>query len=286
MQIALGRGRKVEVAQFGAPEGRPVVYCHGFPASRLDAQLAHDAACEAGVRLIALDRPGYGGSDFQPGRRMRDWPADVAAAADALGIRRFAVLAVSGGAPYGMACAALLPQRVTALGIVCGLGAMSTIADRAQFNVFARGSFRLACTAPRLSSLFTRALAPILRVRPGWTLALLAAQLPPADRAALSDPRVYAILAASLREAFRHGGRGAAHDLVLYANDWDFGFRDIKTPCYLWHGEQDTTVPVSVGKRAASRLTGCRAEFYADEGHFSLPVKRMRSILGALLAHA
>lgn len=72
---------------------------------------------------------------------------------------------------------------------------------------------------------------------------------------------------------------------MLYANEWDFEPRDIRAPCYLWHGEQDTTVPVSVGRLAATTLTGCRAEFYADEGHFSLPVRRMHSMLGALLAH-
>src|SRR5687767_15639086 len=88
VQITLADRRKVEVAEFGAPNGRPVIYCHGFPASRLDAQLADEAAREAGVRLIAPDRPGYGLSDFQPGRRIGDWPRDVAEIADALGLQR------------------------------------------------------------------------------------------------------------------------------------------------------------------------------------------------------
>src|SRR5688572_28104051 len=120
--LTLSDGRKVGIAEFGAPAGRPVVYCHGFPASRLEARLAHEAAKEVGARLIALDRPGYGLSDFQPGRRIGDWPRDVVEAADALGVQRFAMLGVSGGAPYALACAALLPERITALGVVCGLG--------------------------------------------------------------------------------------------------------------------------------------------------------------------
>lgn len=285
-RLTLSDGRRIGVAEFGASAGPPVMYCHGFPASRLDARLAHDAALEVGARVIALDRPGYGLSDFHPDRRIGDWARDVAAAADALGLGRFAMLGVSGGAPYGLACAARLSGRVTALGIVSGLGAMSARADCAEFQLFARSSFWLARTAPRVSAALNFSLAPVLRACPRVTLKLLAARMPPPDRAVLADPQVNRILDASLREAFRQGGAGAAYDLTLYAKPWDFDPRSIGTPAYLWHGEQDTTVPVSIGRRAAAALAGCRTEYFADEGHFSLPVRRMRPILAALLRHA
>ncbi len=84
-------GRQLGYAQYGQPDGAPIVYFHGHPGSRLEARLAHEAAAGSGFRVIALDRPGYGLSDFQPGRAIADWPADVAEAADALGIGRFSV---------------------------------------------------------------------------------------------------------------------------------------------------------------------------------------------------
>ena len=76
---------------------------------------------EAGVRLIAVDRPGVGDSSFQPGRRLSDWPAEVCALADALGLERFSVLGYSGGGPYAAVCAAMLPERLQAAGMVSSI---------------------------------------------------------------------------------------------------------------------------------------------------------------------
>src|SRR5690348_4059248 len=105
MRMRLNDGRSVGYAEFGLPTGRPVVYCHGFPASRLEAQFTHSSARKFGARIVALDRPGYGLSTFVPGRQIKDWALDVSEVADALELERFAVLGVSGGAPYALACA-------------------------------------------------------------------------------------------------------------------------------------------------------------------------------------
>jgi pimeloyl-ACP methyl ester carboxylesterase len=96
------------------------MYFHGAPSSRLDLTLFEDAFAARDVRVVSADRPGYGGSSPQPGRRREDWPADVAALADHLGIERFAVLGLSSGGPYAVVCAALLPDRVVAAGLVRG----------------------------------------------------------------------------------------------------------------------------------------------------------------------
>jgi pimeloyl-ACP methyl ester carboxylesterase len=285
-QIALRDGRRLGVTEFGVPDGRPVLYCHGFPASRLEARLVHEAAMRQGVRLVAIDRPGYGLSDFNPGRRILDWPQDVIEVFDRPALQRFAVLGVSGGAPYALACAVAIPERVTAVGIACGLGTTTIAEDLAYMNAFARFSLAFARATPRLSRLVYSRVGLLLKERPQWVLALLAARMPPADHATLADPGVYAALAASLREAFRQGGEGAAYELTLYAQPWNFSAAGVQMPVYLWHGEQDTTVPVAMGRRMAAFLPGCRAKFYADEGHFSLPVRRMDDIFACLLQHA
>lgn len=260
-----------------------MLYCHGFPASRLDGQIAHEAALRLNVRLIAPDRPGFGLSDFQAGRRVTDWPRDLLELADALMLAPFPLLGVSGGAPYAVACAGAIPDRLTTFGIVCGLGQ----ADRAEYtagmNSFARASFALARSAPLLSRLFNRALAPLLRGSSRLLLKLLASRLPPSDQEVLADPDVFSTFAASYREAFRQGGRGAALDMTLLARPWETIVDTIRVPCHLWHGQQDTTVPVAMGRRLAAAIPGCRARFYPDEGHFSLPVRRMDEILFALL---
>jgi pimeloyl-ACP methyl ester carboxylesterase len=281
-QFTLSDGRRIGYAEFGAPGGRPILYCHGFPASRLDARLGHGAAVRLGLRLIAPDRPGYGLSDYQPGRRISDWPRDMLALADGLSLDRFAVLGISGGGPYAVACAAALADRITAVGIACGLGRVDLPGNSARMNPFARFSFALALRAPRLSRLLNRALAPALRDSPRWMLRLLSSRLPPADRKVLTDAGTFAIFADAFREGFRQGGRGAALDLTLLARPWEAALESIRVPFYLWHGEQDTTVPVEMGRWLARSVPGCRASFFPEDGHFSLPVNRIDGMLEVL----
>ena len=283
-QLTLRDGRRLGYSEFGAPRGRPILYCHGFPASRLEGCLAHESALRLGVRLIAPDRPGCGLSDFQPNRRITDWPRDLATLADAMGLDRFAMLGISGGAPYVIACAGAIPERLTAIGIVCGLGRADRSEHTADMNPIARASFAVARSAPAVSRLFTRALAPVLRSSPWLILKLLSAQLPPSDREVLSEPAVFRMLSDSFKEALRQGGRGVALDLTLYARPWETAVEAIRVPCHLWHGEQDTTVPVTMGRRLAAALPDCSARFYPDEGHFSLPVRKLEEILATLAA--
>ena len=109
--ITLPDGRRLAYAEFGTPDGRPVLYFHGAPSSRLEPLLVGDDAWRAnGLRVIAPDRPGVGLSDFLPKRGFSQWPNDVVALADALGLERFGVIGMSGGGGYVAACAAKIPR--------------------------------------------------------------------------------------------------------------------------------------------------------------------------------
>ncbi len=119
--LVLPDGRTLAYAEFGQPDGYPVMYFHGAPSSRLEPLLIGDAVLSRfGLRVIAPDRPGMGGSDFQPNRTFSDWPKDVIALANALGLEQFAVLGNSGGGPYVAVCAARIPERLTSAVIVSG----------------------------------------------------------------------------------------------------------------------------------------------------------------------
>ncbi len=119
--IPLSDGRSLAYAEYGDPRGRPVFFFHGTPGSRF-FRPADEITRNMGVRLITADRPGYGLSTFQPGRRILDWPSDITQLADHLGINRFAVAGHSGGGPYVLACAAALPERVSAAALVAAAG--------------------------------------------------------------------------------------------------------------------------------------------------------------------
>jgi pimeloyl-ACP methyl ester carboxylesterase len=105
-------------------------------------------------------------------------------------------------------------------------------------------------------------------------------RLSAADQQALQDRELRDTLIASSMEAFRHGVRAAAADGLIYARPWQFGLEQIKVAVNLWHGESDVVVPPSMGRFLASRIPNCRARFYPEEGHFSLPFGRAKEILG------
>jgi pimeloyl-ACP methyl ester carboxylesterase len=116
--ILLTDSRRLAYCDYGPLTGFPVFYFHGTPGSRLEAQLADQAARQHDIRLLALDRPGIGRSDLQPGRKLLDWPQDMAATADQLGLDRFGVIGFSGGGPYALACAYALPERLNFVALV------------------------------------------------------------------------------------------------------------------------------------------------------------------------
>jgi pimeloyl-ACP methyl ester carboxylesterase len=104
-RMQLPDGRTLACAEYGSPEGNVLVACQGYPGSRLAAVAFAAHAAQANVRVISLDRPGFGRSSGQDRRSFLDWPSDLLALTERLGIDRFAIVGVSGGAPYALACA-------------------------------------------------------------------------------------------------------------------------------------------------------------------------------------
>ena len=266
------------------PGGKPIFYFHGWPGSRLEAKLAAPTARRFNARLIAVDRPGFGGSDFKPNRTLLDWPLDVCEVADALGIDRFAVAGVSGGGPYALACARRIPERLTSVAIVCGLGPLASPAIRAGMSPLARRTFYLCRNAPWLLRMVFARTAWRLKRDFKWYLAHISDALPPADRRALFESDLKDIIVASTLEAVRRGTRGSAWEGHLYASPWPFRLEDISKEIHLWHGEEDVTVPASMGRHVAETLAKCQPRFYPGEGHFSLITNHMAEFFEILTA--
>ena len=274
-ELRLRDSRRLSYSEHGAGGGKPIFYFHGWPGSRLEAKLAAPTAERFNARLIAVDRPGFGLSDFKPNRTLLDWPLDVAELADALGIDRFAVAGVSGGGPYALACARRIPERLTSVAVVCGLGPMELPSVRAGMSPLARRTFYLCRNAPWLLRMVFARTVWRLRRDFKWYLAHISDALPPADRRALFESDLKDIIVASTLEAVRFGTRGSAWEGRLYASPWPFRLEDIAKEVHLWHGEEDATVPASMGRHVAATLAKCRPRFYPGEGHFSLITNHM-----------
>jgi pimeloyl-ACP methyl ester carboxylesterase len=277
--IRLRDGRRLGYSEWGDPAGRPVLYFHGWPGSRIEGRLGDEAARGQAVRLIGLDRPGMGLSDYQRRRTLVDWPDDVVQVAAALGLDRFAVLGISGGGPYAAACAWKLSERLTAAGIVSGLAPLDVPGVTAGMGRRNRLSFQVVGRLGVLRQVFFAAMGVSVRRRPDRILDRGVGAA--VDQQYLARRDVRRVLVESLSEAFRTGSRGPAWEMGLYARPWGFRLEDVRTPVRLSHGEQDANAPVAMGRYLAAAIPECEATFYAGEGHLHF-VDRLPEILAAL----
>ena len=281
-QIKLKDGRMLGYGEYGAPDGKPVFYFHGHPGSRLDWLLfdADDSAMELNARIIAVDRPGTGLSDFKPDREILDWPDDVIELADVLQLDRFAVLGISGGGPYAAACAFKLPGRLTATAIVCGMGPSEAPGAKEGMSWIYAGK------TPEERRQMLMGMASLIRENPDQLVSQMKqAPFPELDKVLMDQPEVSKMIVdLTFGEALRSGIDGVDQDAALYARPWGFQLQDITAEVYLWHGEPDINVPVSVGRYVADAIPNCHATFFPAEGHFSIARNHIREILNIMVA--
>jgi pimeloyl-ACP methyl ester carboxylesterase len=305
--VALGGGRTLTLDDVGDPAGAPVVFLHGTPDSRLARHPDDGLAAAAGVRLVALDRPGYGGSTpLAAGTWSPDWPgawaADVATALDAIDVERCAVLAWSGGALGGLALAAHgspaaergrepaagpLAGRVAALGIVAGLVPRQAYEDP---EVRAAGEARLGTID--LADVMPPGglgdeVAPMLAPWPcDEPLAAehQASQRTPADALELASvPGGAEAMAAGLAEGVRLGLAGVAADVEAQARPLAVDLSRARCPARLWYGEADQVTPVAFGRWYAAHLPDARLAVVEGAGHY-LALTRWSQLLAEMAA--
>ncbi|MBU0492938.1 MAG: alpha/beta hydrolase [Chloroflexi bacterium] len=280
--ILLPDGRRLSYAEYGDPAGAPVFLFRGTPSSRLACHPDDTIATDLGARVIVTERPGFGRSDFQPGRTLLDWPADVVALADALGLDRFAIVGTSGGGPHAAACAYRIPQRLTLAAIVSGVGPIDAPGAVQGMHRNRRVGTAVGRYAPWL-------LRPMLwlvsnpRRDPARYLDRSSAGFPAADWAYINQPEMRAGIVANYAEAVRPGLHGFAHELRLFTRPWGFALADIEVEVYLWHGTEDASTPLPMAEYVANAIPNCRATFIPGEGHL-LFYKHWREVLTVLVS--
>ncbi len=280
--MTLSDGRELAWTEFGDAQGWPVFGFHGTPGSRRQICVHNADARAAAVRFVTLDRPGYGLSTFQPGRRLVDWPADVEQVADHLAIGRFSVMGVSGGGPHAAACAALLKDRVAVAGIVGGAGPLAhpriardlTRADKVMASLARRRSVTVRLLVSAEAALASRF--------PNRALDLFARQLPTPDAEVLRRPEVRELFELEMAGASWATGRAWAQDLGLFASDWGFELQAIEVPVILWQGDEDRAVPLEHARLMHDEIAGSVLHVVEGEGHLFI-VDALEAILRELV---
>lgn len=275
-------GRKLGFAEGGDPEGVPVFYFHGFPGSRLEATLLPIK----GLRLIGVDRPGYGMSTPRPWRKLADWPADIEALADFLGLEQFGVIGVSGGAPYASSVAHGLGNRVNALALVCGLGPPG--APGMTFGGTSNMALALRFLPARLTlaALGRQVMLSDVALRQMRALRLRRGGGHPLADTELREGPMMAAMVKSWREGLKRSSLGIAADARIYGEPWHFELDEIEVPTAIWHGLADTVVPISIGEHYAANVPDIEINFTEDDGHFSIVINSLDEIAEFLKSKA
>jgi pimeloyl-ACP methyl ester carboxylesterase len=283
--IQLGNGGQIAFEEYGDPTGTPVIFCHGWPSSRTMAQLTDNAARQLCIRIISPDRPGISRSSLQRNRKLLEWPSIVERLVDHLGVPKFRMLAISGGAPYAYVTAKAMPERVRAIAVVSGAPPIADLADHRGLLRLYRWMLKFRRTSPELLRILFHVGQPFaarripIRLRP-----LLLKFLHPYDAAVLRDNAAFEACFESARRAWRGSVEGVMIDAQIYAEPWGFRLEDIDIPVRLWHGKQDRAFSFRMAEEIAKRLPNCKARYIDGAGHYSLPIRYMREILTDLIA--
>jgi pimeloyl-ACP methyl ester carboxylesterase len=280
-----GNGDRVAFSEYGDVSGEPVMFCHGWPSSRIMAQFIDDAARELGLRIISPDRPGIAESSFAVNRKLLDWPPLVSELADFLHLERFRVLGISGGAPYAYALAWALPERVRAVAVVSGAPDIAELSDHSGLLPLYRwlmwAEKRLP---PPLCRFGFRLARPFLSLRPPrrsrpWLLKFLQ----PFDADSLRDEKAFEACFESQRRAWKNSAEGVMADAQLFAQPWGFSLNELRMPIRLWHGDSDRSFSLGTAREMAKKIPNCEFRVIECAGHYSVPIRHIREILQDLI---
>ncbi len=277
--VQLSDGRQLGYQEYGDREGRPVFYFHGWIGSRLDFGPNDGIARQLGVRVIAVDRPGCGSSDFQQDRRLLDWPKDVSELADALGFGQFAICGHSFGGPYVAACAYQLADRVTSAAIVAGISPLSFDGATRGMPAPVRLVLWLGGRAPAVLRPYVSLMARMVK-KPETIAKGIGSLLPDEELALLESPRFDGFLD-HLDEMVKNGSEGAYWDARVFLGEWGFDCEEIEMPVSLFYGTADRNVPIQMGEYYRDAIPSTEATFYEGEGHFIM-YSRATEILNSL----
>lgn len=283
--IAAPDGRVLKVREDGDLDGVPVVVHHGTPGSRLTRRSWAADAAARGIRLIAYDRPGYGGSARHPGRAVADAAADVVAIADGLGLQRILTHGSSGGGPHALACAALLGDRVAAAATFASVAPFAVegldwLAGMGEDNV-AEMSAAVSGLEP-LTTWIEGNAAEIVAAGPEEVTGALRSLLSPPDVAVVNG-ELAEDMVASLHEGISARRDGWVDDDLAFVAPWGFALDALAVPVQLWQGRQDLMVPPAHGEWLAAHLPGVEAHLSDADGHLTLGEVRVGTMHAWLL---
>lgn len=285
-QAQLQDGRRLGFAEYGDPAGKAVILFHDLWGNRTLRHPDDSILTRLGIRLIGMDRPGFGLSTRKPGRRFMDVVDDTMLLAKALKIDRFAVLGYSAGGPYALACAYRFPQIVTRCAVVSSLPPMDNAQGFRAVNAYYSRLFQLASGMESFFRLLMRGFFWIDSQREAaQSIQESAVLMPAVDREILKNASIYSRRRDMWDEIRRGGSDAFVDEIVTLVQSWGFHLQSIQIPVDIWWGEADTFSAPLVGKRMRNFIPNARLRLEPQAGHLIL-FSHWQAILEALAARA
>ena len=266
--LELSDGRRLVYSITGPADGAPVLYCHGAIGTPLGGSVdLRTVTARLRVRHIAPSRPGVGGSDRLPARRVADFAADVRELADALGLQAFSVVGVSAGGPYALALAHALGARITRVAVCSSLSPLCAPHQTPGMQRRIRLALSLLARYPGFCRVLGDATLPVIARHPALLSHVIAAHAAPSERGRLARPAERAAASTSFLDAAAGGVEGLIDDFLTYSAPWGFEVSEIGCEVQLWHGLDDVLVPPEHALQLAATLPRCRVFLDPGEGH-------------------
>ncbi|MCW4045124.1 MAG: alpha/beta hydrolase [Candidatus Bathyarchaeota archaeon] len=271
--FSLCDGRQLGYCVVG--DGEPVLYFHGTAGSRLEVLLLEDLAFGGGLRLVGVDRCGFGLSSFRSGQSVGGFAGDVACLVRGLGFKRVGVLGWSGGGVFALGFGALFPELVSRM-VVVGAPALPFDVAVAHNSGFARFAVKFPWVGllalMRMRRQVLRANADVDGFLVSKAGKRLLSGLCRADAQFFSDRRWASLLFVSMAEAFRQGNqsvKAVLQEHMLFVKPWDVPLARIpRGKVVVWQGAEDTTCRVDNAFRLARAVPGAQVEVFDGKGHF------------------
>ncbi len=267
--IDLPDGRRMGIAEFGPPRGRPVLWFHGTPGGRHQIpESLRRSLHDQDARVIVVERPGYGESTHHLYADIRSVNDDIDCLLEALGIERFGVAGLSGGGPYALAVSRDHSDRVVAAGVLGGvvphLGPEAVAGGLVAALSPLAGVARVASRPVGAALGFAvQLMGPVEKPVFGLTTRMF----PHGDRVVFGIPDIEAMFLEDIKQTARGGLSGPMLDLVLFTRDWGFRLADVSVPVHFWQGDADPIVTLVQAEKMAEAVPGASFSVRPGESH-------------------
>lgn len=265
--IILKDKRKLGFAEYGYMQGFPIIYCHGSQSSRLEMHYDLSFAIANDLRIITIDRPGHGISNFNPNGSILKFAEDVKQLTDHLKIDSFSVAGMSAGAPFALGIAYLYPNSVKKVAIISGFTPFNSDSKK-YLSKEVKIMLNLAKSLPFLLKILLKKQSKQLAKTPQKALQGFLKIMSEPDQKVLEDKSIMKLIENMFVEAFRNGSQGVAYEISkILVRDWNFELNEIKVPVTFWQGKKDNNVPYKWAELMKNEIQNAKLNSFSDEGH-------------------